>query len=240
LAVALLEQLVLEMKSVPPKATTYIYSVLVIGAAVLLEGLHDWSCPDWRRFLIYICLTMLGAALKVRLPEMPGTFSLGFLFVLASMLDVQYPETIILGVLAPFVQCLWRSNPRPTPTQVLFNIANYLVTISVCSVVLQLLVMAGLKDNVAAELAMLTCVFFFVNTLLVAGIIAILQGKDTWAVWRVWFMWSFPYYAIGSTIAGLAIATGRAHGRGTSLVFLPMILFLYAYYRIYMERHRVR
>jgi len=222
---------------VPHKATTYIYSVMVIGLAVLLEGLHDWSYPDWRRFLIYICLTMLGAALKVRLPGMEGTFSLGFLFVLASMLDLKYSETIILGVVAAVVQCLWKSSPRPTSTQVLFNIANYMVTISVCSVVLQLPPMAAFKDNVTAELAVLTSVFFLVNTLLVSGIIAILEDKDTWAVWRVWFMWSFPYYVIGSTIAGLAVATGRAHGRGASLVFLPMILFLYAYYRIYMERH---
>jgi ABC-type multidrug transport system fused ATPase/permease subunit len=225
------------MRSVPPKATTYIYSVLVIGAAVLLEGLHDWS-PDWRRFLIYICLTMLGAALKVRLPGMHGTFSLGFVFVLASMLDLNYSETVILGAIAAVVQSLWRSNPRPKPIQVLFNVASFMVTISVCSVVLQLPFLSGIKDNVAAELAMLTCVFFMVNTLLVAGIIAILQDKDMWAVWQVWFMWSFPYYLIGSTIAGLAVATGRAHGRGTSLVFLPIMFFLYAYYRVYMERQR--
>lgn len=225
------------MRFVPQKATTYIYGVMGIGFAVLLEGLHDWSCPDWRRLLIYMCLTMLGAALKVRLPGMEGTFSLGFLFVLASLLDLQYSETIILGILAAVVQCLWKSKPRPTPTQVLFNVANYMVTISVCSVVLQLPPMAAFKDTVTAQLAMLTCVFFLVNTLLVSGVIAIIEDKDTWTVWRVWFIWAFPYYVIGSTITGLAVATGRAHGRSAPLVFLPMIVFLYTYYRLYMERH---
>ncbi len=226
-----------EYSKPPQKATIYVLSVTALGAATLVEGLYHWTCPDVRRFLAYLLVAMIGAALKVRLPRMPGTFSLSFLVVLMSIVELTYPEALVIGAVSTLVQCLWKAHPRPTAAQLLFNTANFTTSIAVCCVVVQSVASRALQNNLAAELVLVTCIFFVLNTLFVSGIISIIEGQDILAIWQRWFVWSFPYYLIGATVASLAVISGRVYGWGSSLMLLLVMVMVYGYYRIWM-RHQ--
>lgn len=224
----------------PWKATTYVYSVIGLGTALLIEGSHRWDCPDWTRFLAYLAFALFAATLKVRLPGMPGTFSLSVFVVLVGMVDLTYPEAVFIATSSNLVQCLWRAERRPSGLQVLFNLANSTICVAVCSVVEQSLLQDIGRDNLPVQLALLATIFFPLNTLFVSGIIAILQHKDVATVWQMWFLWSFPYYLVGAALAGMAVETGRAYGWHSSLVLLPLMIFVYVYYKMFVGRHTAR
>src|SRR5260370_40497404 len=173
----------------PHRAKIYVYSIIGIGAAAFLGGLYTWSCPDWRRFLAYLSLAMLAGALKVRLPRMPGTFSLGYLVVLMSIADLTFSQALVIGAVTTLVQCLWKSDPKPSAAQVLFNVGNVAICVTVCYTLTQSGLLNVLRDNLAAQLGLITCIYFALSTLLLSGIIAILNGEKVPAVWQGWFLW---------------------------------------------------
>ena len=222
----------------PRKATIYVYSVVVVGMAVLLGALYRWQTPDMPRFLAYLGLASLGGMLKVRLPGMEGTYSLSFLFALLSVLDLMFPEAIVIGAVGAFVQSVWRTAMRPKMMQVLFNGANFSISIALCCLVGRAAAGTALHQNLAAELSIIACLFYAVNTFLVSVVISILEGKSVAVIWRRWLTWSFPLYLIGTFVAGVAIASGRSAGWQTSLLVLPIMGFIYAFYRLYINRHR--
>jgi hypothetical protein len=55
-------------------------------------------------------------------------------------------------------------------------------------------------------------------------------------LWRDCYFWSFPYYLVGSAIAGLVTVSSRAIGWHGSLLVLPLMYLVYTFYRLYLER----
>jgi hypothetical protein len=219
------------------RATIYIYAVSGIGLAVLIQGLYDWSCPDWQRFLAYLALAMVAGALKVRLPGQDGTFSLSFVVTLMSVADLTYSECLIVATAAALVQSCWQPARRPTARKVLFNIANFVICISACCLAASSATLAAIQGNIAAQFSVTGCIFFGLNTLFVSAMIAIVESKSIAAVWQAWFLMSFPYYFVGAAVAALAVATGRAHGWQTGLLVLPVMLFVFAYFQMLLKRY---
>jgi hypothetical protein len=72
---------------------------------------------------------------KVRLPGIQATMSANFLFILVGILDLSYPETLLMGCLGGLVQSLWQSKPRPNLVQRSFNFANLAIAITAAGVV---------------------------------------------------------------------------------------------------------
>ncbi|PYT29238.1 MAG: hypothetical protein DMG58_16625, partial [Acidobacteria bacterium] len=50
------------------------------------------------------------------------------------------------------------------------------------------------------------------------------------------YLWSFPYYLVGSVIAGLVTVSSRAVGWQASLLVLPLMYLVYLFYRFYLQR----
>ena len=222
----------------PRKATIYAYSVIVVGMAVLLGALWRWQSPDMPRFLAYLGLACLGGMLKVRIPGMEGTYSLSFLFALLSVLDLMFPEAIVIGAVGAFVQSVWRTAKRPKFVQVLFNGANFSISIGLCCLVGRASAGTALHHNLAAELSIMAGLFYAVNTVLVSVVISMLEGTRVAVVWRRWLTWSFPLYLIGAFVAGVVVASGRSGGWQTSLLVLPIMGFIFVCYRLYVNRHK--
>jgi len=179
---------------------------------------------------------MLAGMLKVRLPRMPGTFSLGYLFVLMGIADLTFSQALAIGAATTLVQCLWKSHPRPSAAQVLFNVGNVVICVTVCYTLTQSVLHNVVHDNLAAQLGLITCIYFALNTLLVSGIIAMLNAERVSTIWERWLRWSFPYYLLGSVVGGVVIASGRSSGWGSALLILPLMILVYSYYDIYVGR----
>ncbi len=227
------------VSSVPLNVIVCACSVAGIGLALLLQGLSSWQCSDTRRFFVYLGIGILGGILKIRIPETEGTFSLSFLAVLISVGNLTFGETAVIGAVATVAQSVWSAKTRPKALQLLFNIGAFVISIAGCFLASRSAFAAAiLRDNITAQISVVTCVFFVVNTTLVAVVLATVERRPVWAIWRLWFVWSFPYYMVGAIVAGLVVASARRSGWGTSLLVLPIMLFVYAYYRMHLARRR--
>jgi hypothetical protein len=102
-------------------AKLYITVVIAAGMSCFLWGIAGWTCPDPGRFISYLAIALLASALKVHLPGITGTMSVNYVFILLSIMELSYPETVVLGCFAIVVQTGWRAPARTRWLHALFN-----------------------------------------------------------------------------------------------------------------------
>ena len=84
-------------------------------------------------------------------------------------------------------------------------------------------------------LALAACLYFVSNTLLISGVLCLLDKKPLTTIWQQCYLWSFPYYLVGSVIAGLVTVSSRSVGWEASLLVLPVMYLVYLFYRFYLQ-----
>src|SRR5579884_4436396 len=101
----------------PLKGRIYIATITAGGATVLLYAVIAWQSTQVARFGFYLLFAMCASQLKVRLPGVTGTMSVGNIFVLLSATCLSIPQTIIIGCGGALTQCLLHAKRRPRPIQ---------------------------------------------------------------------------------------------------------------------------
>ena len=205
-------------------ARLYISLVSAAGVAAMAFA---FARPQWphdpARFCIYLLLSLIAATVKLRLPGLTSTMSIGFVFVLLGISEFTPPETMLIACAGVVVQCFWRAQSRPTPVQVIF---------SVSAVATSLMLAYGCAQAVRAELpsqsfsiamAAATCLYFVSNSLLVSGVLSLVKREPLRAVWRRCYRFAFPYYLLGGVVAGLLAALSRETGWKLLLLVLPVM-----------------
>ena len=221
----------------PNTAKIYIGLIVALGLAVLAGCLlFQAEFPDLPRYFSYLLLAVLASTMKVRLPGITGTMSVNFLFILIGIADFTLAETVTMGCLAILVQCLWRTRTRARMVQVAFNIAALAISIAAAYQVSHFAMALARAESLSALLVLAACVFFLSNTLLISGVLCLMEGKPLKNIWQQCYLWSFPYYLVGSAIAGLVTVSSRSIGWEASLLVLPLMYLVYTFYRLYLER----
>lgn len=221
----------------PPKAKIYIGVIVVLGFTLLTGVLMlQPRFPDLPRYLSYLLLALLASTLKVRLPGITGTISVNFLFILIGIANFTESESLTLGGAAILIQCLWRTRCRPRSVQVAFNVAALTISIAAAYQVSHFTMALARADSLSALLALAASVYFVSNTLLISGVLCLIEGKPLKQIWEQCFLWTFPYYLIGSAIAGLVTVSSRAIGWEGALLVLPLMYLVYTFYRLYVDR----
>ena len=111
-------------------ATLFILLQVVIGMPLLPYALLHWHPESELRFACFFGVALAASLFKVRLPGIEATMSANFLFILVGILDLSYPETLLMGCFGGLVQSIWQSKPRPRLIQILFNFANLSISIT--------------------------------------------------------------------------------------------------------------
>jgi hypothetical protein len=220
----------------PTKAKLFIALAIVPGLIMLSLGVAHWECADPARFAIYLLLSLVASTLKVRLPGLTGTMSLNFLFVLIGVSQMSFSETLALGAIATVMQCVWRSKTRPSVPQVLFNVAALTMAITNASFIYHLPQIQQVNGRVVVLLALAACFFFLTNTVLVATVLSLVETQRFTHVWQQCYFWTFPYYLIGSCVAGMVSFSSQYVGWRTALLILPIMYLTYLHYRLFVER----
>ncbi len=185
-------------------------------------------------------LALLASLVKLRLPGIAGTYSLNFLFVLIGVAYFGLPGTRAAGCAAIAAQSVWNTQRRPTLVQVLFNMANLAVSIGFCFLVAHRLLSLGLRPDQPAALALIAAVYFFTNTMLVSGVLSLLEGKPLREVCQQWYLWAFPYYLIGVAMVGLLPMAGRSRAPEAWLILLPLLHLVHFYHGLTFGSHPSR
>ncbi len=217
------------------RAAAYICLVIAVGGAVLYGGLANWNPPDWPRFLTYCLLSLVASRMKVVLPGITGTISLLFLFVLISVSDLSLAATLIVGTLGMLAQCVFHTQERPRLIQVIFSLTSVACAIKACYEVYHWSARTGLFDD-PMRLLFAASAFFLTNTISIAVVIALTEGKPPWLVWRGSYLWTFPNYLAGAGVAWGAGIVRRAFGWQASLLLLPVLYVVYRSHSLYVGR----
>src|SRR5215212_5603284 len=110
---------------------------MALGAAALGNGLFHWQPGDLAPFFCYLALAVPASCLKVRLPGITGTMSVLFVFLLAGIVDLGLPETLLIGTICVVVQSFWHAKLRPRAVQLVFSVANISFAIWIAHFVLR-------------------------------------------------------------------------------------------------------
>jgi hypothetical protein len=211
---------------------TYTGGVIALGAGVLVwSAIASPPALQWSS-LFFVVLAIAASVVKFRLPGMEGTFSLIFLVLLYGVAHYPLTETLIAGCAGVIAQSCLNSKKRPTPIQVLFNAAHTAITIAICYLVGRDWLASAKAHDLPAVTAAVACTWFVVNTVLVSGVLSLLENKPLAEVCSQWYLWSFPCYLIGVILVGLLPAQGHVIPAQAFLILPPAVYLVHFFVRL--------
>ncbi len=217
-------------------AQVFIAAMALAALGCFLIALSHWQSTDPLKFLCYLAVALLASSLKIKLPGINGTMSVNFLFILLGVLEMSFGETLVIGFAAVLVQSYWKSSGSLKPIHVVFNLSQLPVGTAASYGVYELVTRHGLPRNAPLALLLVAITYFAFNTLAMATIIRLTEGKPVLKVWSETYFWSFPYYLVGAAIAGLVSFLNRHIGWQSSLLILPPVYLMYRSYRLYLGK----
>jgi diguanylate cyclase (GGDEF)-like protein/putative nucleotidyltransferase with HDIG domain len=215
------------------KARLYIASASIAGLAVTARASLDWTSEDPLRFLAYAVVTAIASGLKVTLPGITGTLSVSYIFILSSIVQLSFGETVCLSILSALVQCLWQAKERPRLVHLMFNTSTIAVSTSLSYSAYHLW---PDRFSMVFALASACCAYFLANTLSVSGIVAATEDKSVAVIWKSAYFWSFPYYLLGASLAACISYLSKFLNWEISLAVLPLVFFIYRSYGLYLKQ----
>src|SRR5690349_3493075 len=218
------------------QARLFLYGVCLAGLATAVYGGLVWNIDAPAKFCAYLLTAMLASRLKVELPEITGTISVNFLFILIGIAELTFSETLVMGCSAILVQCLATKRRWPRPEQVAFNVASAAVAIAAAYYVYHGPLDTRLHPNAAFLLMLAAGVYFLFNTLPVATIIALTENKRLQKIWTECYFWSLPYYLAGGALAAMFGWLTHNVGWQPTLLALPAMFVIYRSYRLYLGK----
>src|SRR5713226_768434 len=220
----------------PSLAKAYIATITALAVGIFTVAASRWNPENFGHFVLFFALAMLASAMKIRLPGFKTTISTNFVFILIGIALFNFGETVLIGLGGALVQSLWKTQQRPRPVQVLFNAA----CLTVCTAAAfwtshTVLAMLSL-NSLVAMMVLGACVYVVLNTGLVSLVISLAEGRTLTELWSSCYEWTFPYFLVGAAVAGLASAAGHGTNWGVTLLVVPVMYFVYVYYRMHIVR----
>jgi len=218
------------------RARLFIGATAALGVWALMHALWHWQSVDPARFVCYLLIAVLASSLKIQLPGIDGTMSVNFLFILLSVLELNLPETLVIGCTATLAQCLLGTQRKLVPIKIVFNVFGMMANAIVLSYFAYHDLQRVLGAGTLPLLVVTALIFFVANTAPVAVIISLTEGKPVYKVWTECHFWSFPFYMVGAAVVFAVGFLSKQVGWQTSLLILPLIYWVYRSYHLYLAK----
>jgi putative nucleotidyltransferase with HDIG domain len=213
---------------------------LIVVAASVWELAHAHPGIEW--FLL-AALTLLTGSFTVKIPTLAAKISVSETFVFTSVLLFGPAAGVVTVVLDALVILLWMDRAKRPPMRVLFNSTAPAIALWLSSAAFYYLtrVTPGhiSRTDVAALIVPMFAfafLYFLINTLLVAGALAIERGAS---VRRIWLD-NFPPVSItyfgGGSIALLIVAYTDHIDLTVLSIIVPLLVISYLTFRTSMGR----
>ncbi len=218
------------------RARLFIGATAALGMWALAHALLHWQSVDLARFVCYLLVAVLASSLKVQLPGLDGTMSVNFLFILLSVLELNLPETLVLGCTATLAQCLFGTRQKLVPIKIVFNVFGMMANAIVVSYFAYHSLQRMLGAGTLPLLVITALIFFVANTVPIAMVISLTEGKPAHKVWADCHFWSFPFYMVGAAVVFAVGFVSKQVGWQTSLLVLPLVYWIYRSYHLYLAK----
>src|SRR5438270_333254 len=93
-------------------AKIYIGVFLALGSCVVLGAFADGRPFDAAQFTAYLALAVFASFLKFGMPAFAGNMSFNFVFILLGILDLNFPQALLIGSAAVLIESLQRQKIR--------------------------------------------------------------------------------------------------------------------------------
>ena len=221
----------------PVPARAYVVAVVVAGAGCLVAAALRLHLDHAGLFVTLLGLAVAASAAKIELPlgRSQSNLSLSHAVNFWALFALGPAPTACIAAVSAWAQCTLRAGARNPPHRVVFSIASLIVTVSIAGLPLGL-IMGADASSVAAlarAAAIVAPLYFFVNTALVAGAIALSTRQPVARIWQRNFLWSAPSYLAGAALAAVATATWERGWFGwLALLAMPLYLVFRSYHTV--------
>jgi len=214
-------------RSLPLQARLYVGGVVVGGVACLCAAAALIHLDRPVLFAVLLALAVGASAAKIELPlgRSQSNLSLSHTVNFWSLFVLGPAATVCIATASAWAQCTLRAGGRNPPHRIVFSVASLTVTVACAGAVALLAGGDGGALSLLRTAAIVAPIYFFANTALVAGAIALSMRQHAALVWRRNFLWSAPSYLAGAALAAIA-ATASARGWFGWLAFLAVPLYL--------------
>jgi two-component system sensor histidine kinase/response regulator len=210
--------------------SAYLALIIAVGCAIFLWALFNWRSEDPLRFALFSIAAIIASVLKIRLPGVTETFSVGVLVIVVAIAHLSLTEAVVISALAMLVQCTWDTRAKPRVIQVAFSVC--VLAISVCT---SALVYQSLRTRTfeVISVGVIAFIYFATNSFLVAVIISLTEGKRLLAVWNG-NRWALAYYCVGASLTWLLGTLPHGVQWALPICCLPVVYLVYRANRIYL------
>src|SRR3954471_3224925 len=229
-------------RGLPATARVYVVTVIALGVGCLITASLNLRLEHAGLFAMLLGLAVAASAAKIELPlgRSQSNLSLSHTVNFWALFALGPAPTAFIAAASALAQCTLRAGARNPLHRVVFSIASLTLTVSLAGLPLALLI-GGDPASLAAlarAAAIVAPLYFFANTALVAGAIALSTRERIAGIWQRNFLWSAPSYLAGAALAAIATATWERGWFGWLAVLALPLYLVFRSYRSVVGRRR--
>jgi hypothetical protein len=214
--------------------TLRVAGILSLATLTLLALPHEGDLT--LAFVLAVLAFFVGLS-PVRLPLLKIRLTPTHPFLLAA-LPLAGPQAAVAVALVGVLGATLGARRAPGAHRLLFNVGNVALATGLAALAFGLAggSMGSRFPALFAPLAAAATVFFIVNSVLLAWMVAFTKSQPLLATWRRSFAWSSSAYLAGFPLAAALVFLYQQWGTGALALGLPPALLLIAFYRSYRDR----
>jgi len=196
-------------RTLPVPMQAYLAIIVAVGAGLVGFAFEHRDPGQMPLFLTLLIAASLTSAVKVPLPlSVAGsTLSLSYVLSFTAILCLEPWAVTLIAVASAWTQCTVMVRHRNPAYQTLFSMAavGVAATGSGWSYALALPTAARTATPELASAVVAATVYFLLNTLLIAGAVALSTRERIDVVWKRDFLWSSPTYYLGALLGAVGV-----------------------------------
>ena len=227
--------------ALPRAARAYVVAVIALGAVTLFAAAPR-AMPSPALFVFLLLTVCVTSAWKVNLPislASGSTLSVSYAADLMALLLLGPRLAIAIAAVGVWVQCTVNVRRRYPLYRTTFSIAAGILTMAATGAVYRVLGGTTGPFDIAGLLKPLVGAvgtYFFLNTALVATVVALSSHRPVWRVWRDDFLWSVTSFVVAGTAGAVAaVVVDRGEHWKALFMFAPVYL-AFQTYRLFVAR----
>ena len=219
----------------------YILSVIALGAGCL--ALMIFTLPLQKidlNFLFLAAITIgFGSRITIQIPRYKSHISVSDTFIFLALLLYGGQLAVILAAVEAFCSssrfCKKKITLFFNAGLCAFSTSLVVLTLNLCGIDTIDELHGSTLQNLGVTISALVLVQFFANSGL-ASVYGALKGeKEWWDTWKTHYLWTFLTYLVGALSAVSLVKLIDSFGFIFLLTTVPVILFVYYTYRMYMK-----
>lgn len=217
---------------------------MAIATMLLLAGLAaGYGCYVSHSAHAYLTLAVLVLAaitsrMKMKLPGINGSMSVNLPFLIIAVLNLSGAEAVLVACVSTTVQCWPRKQAKFNSPQITFNLSMMAFATAMASLFAHVNWIAANAASWRSSLSITVAAttLFLGQTMPVATMVAISEGRKTLGLWRQIAQLSFPYYVLSAGVTSMVQAVGDYLGWGLALGVFPLMYAIHLSYKLYFSR----